>query len=130
MQDCIFCQIVAGKSPSYKVYEDEVYLGILDIYPLTKGHVLVIPKQHYQWVHDVPEFGEYWKTALKIARALEKTLALKWVQYFTHGYIPHAHIHVIPRYEETSLAAFLPKEKITVSKKEMTEIAEKIQKAL
>lgn len=130
MQDCIFCQIVAGRSPSYKIYEDEIYLGILDIYPLTKGHVLVVPKQHYRWVHDVPEFGEYWRTALKIAKVLEKTLSPKWVQYFTHGYIPHAHIHVIPRYEETSLAAFLPKGKITLSKEEMTEIAEKIRKAL
>ncbi len=131
MENCIFCQIVAGKSPSYKVYEDYKFYGLLDIFPVVRGHVLLIPKQHYQWVHDVPEFGTYWETALKVAKAVQKAMNVEWTQFFTHGLIPHAHIHILPRYDDIKLAAFLPKERIeTPTKKEMNEIAEKIRRAL
>ena len=54
MQECIFCQIVAGKLPSYKVYEDEEFLAFLDIFPKSTGHTLVIPKKHVEWVWDLP----------------------------------------------------------------------------
>ncbi|MFA5403361.1 MAG: HIT domain-containing protein, partial [Ignavibacteria bacterium] len=46
-EDCIFCKIIAGEIPSYKVYEDEDFIGILDIFPNTKGMTLLIPKEHY-----------------------------------------------------------------------------------
>lgn len=130
MQDCIFCQIAAGKVPSFKVYEDDKFLGFLDIFPTSKGHSLLIPKKHFRWVHDVPDFGQYWETVLKVERAIEKGFKPKWVQYFTHGYIPHAHIHIIPRYDEIG-AEFFPDGKIDPpSKEEMTEIAAKIRKNL
>lgn len=131
MENCIFCQIVAGKSPSYKVYEDDMFYGLLDIFPASKGHVLLVPKKHYQWVHDVPEFGRYWETAVKITRAVEKALNPKWVQYLTHGIIPHAHIHIIPGYEEIKGTNIIPEQgKLSLSKEEMTEIAEKIRNTL
>lgn len=132
MEKCIFCQIVAGKAPSYKVYEDDLFYGLLDIFPMTKGHVLLIPKKHYRWVHEVPEFGRYWETALKLEKALDKALNPKWIQYFSYGLVPHAHIHIIPRYEEIKGEVFLPASKMDPppSKEEMTEIAEKIKKNL
>jgi histidine triad (HIT) family protein len=130
MEKCIFCQIVSGKSPSYKVYEDDLFYGFLDIFPVTKGHILLVPKKHYRWVHDVPEFGQYWETALKLKKVLDKTLKPKWVQYFTHGLISHAHIHILPRYDEVG-TGFLPNGKIDPpSKEEMTAIATKIRKNL
>lgn len=133
MKDCIFCQIVAGKSTSYKVYEDDLFYGLLDIFPASKGHVLLISKKHYDWVHDVPEFGRYWETALKIKKAIDKAFSPKWVQYLTHGILPHAHIHIIPRYEGINdiYKDVIPQQgKLNFSKKEMNEIAEKIRNAL
>ena len=128
MENCIFCQIVAGKSPCYRVYEDEFFLGFLDIYPRTKGHSLLIPKNHYSWVYEVPEFGKYWKAVLKLTRAMQKAMSPSFVTYVTHGLeIDHAHIHILPRTEgETS---FIPETK-SFPKEEMAEIADKIYKTV
>ena len=99
MSDCIFCKIVAGELPCYKVYEDEKYLGFLDIHPLTLGNSLLIPKDHHRWVFDVPNFGEYFEVARKIALASEKVLNIESVSLLTLGYeVPHAHIRIIPRF--------------------------------
>jgi len=127
MENCIFCQIVAGKSPCYKVYEDDLFLGFLDIHPGTPGHTLVIPKKHCQWVYDVPEFDKYWLVVLKITKAIQKALNPIFVTYLTYGLqVPHAHIHILPRSEKNQsevapLQGFLEKEK-------MEEIANKIYK--
>ena len=67
MDDCIFCKIVKGEIPCFKVYEDENFLGFLDINPLNPGNSLLIPKEHYRWVIDVPKFGQYFEIAKKIA---------------------------------------------------------------
>ena len=130
MDDCIFCKIVKGESPCYKVYEDENYLGLLDIFPASKGHVLLITKKHYRWVHDVENFEKYWGTALKVKKALEKAMSPKWIQYLTHGLIQHAHIHIIPRYDKVSASRVIPDQgRLTFTKKEFTEIAKKISSA-
>ncbi|NMC08786.1 HIT domain-containing protein, partial [Candidatus Microgenomates bacterium] len=55
MDDCIFCKIVKGDIPCYKVYEDEEVIAFLDIKPLSKGHVLVLPKKHFENIYDIPE---------------------------------------------------------------------------
>ena len=55
MNDCIFCKIVKGEIPSYRVSETDDVLVILDVNPLSKGHVLVLPKEHYENIHDIPE---------------------------------------------------------------------------
>ena len=101
MDDCIFCKIVAGQIPAYKIYEDDNYLGFLDIFPRVAGHSLLIPKKHFTWVYDVPNFGEYWETVLKVTHALQKTMSPTFVTYVTHGLeVPHAHIHIMPRRKE------------------------------
>jgi len=126
MKNCIFCQIVDGKSPCYKVYEDEFFLGFLDIYPRVKGHSLLIPKKHYSWVYEVPEFGEYWEAVLKLTKAIQKVLSPSFVTYVTHGLeIEHAHIHILPRTEGE--ISFVPETK-SFPKEEMAEIADKIYK--
>ena len=61
MENCIFCKIVSGEIPSYKVYEDNEFMAFLDVRPLNLGHTLVIPKKHYRWVWDVPNIGEYYE---------------------------------------------------------------------
>jgi len=127
MNQCIFCQIVARKSPCYRVYEDDLFLGFLDIRPRTIGHTLLIPKKHYRWVYEVPQFEKYWLAVLKISQAMQKTLKPTFITYVTHGLeVPHAHIHILPRQHET---AFVPPP-IFLPKEEMEKIAKKIWEAI
>jgi histidine triad (HIT) family protein len=96
MADCIFCQIAAGKIPSYKIYEDKNYLAFLDIFPKTEGHTLVIPKTHVNWVWDYPQLGEYFEIVGKVARHL-RAKSGQPVRSLVYGFdVPHAHVHLFP----------------------------------
>lgn len=97
--ECIFCRIVAQQVPAKVVYEDDDFIAFLDVNPRNPGHTLVIPKQHHRWVYDVPQFGKYWDVAKIVALAAIRSLEAKTVNFVTVGQIPHAHIHVIPRFE-------------------------------
>ena len=100
MDDCIFCKIVRGEVPCYKIYEDEKFLGFLDINPLNPGNSLLIPKVHYRWVVDVPNFGEYFEIAKKIAIKTMPIVGANATSFLTLGYeVPHAHIRIIPRFD-------------------------------
>lgn len=119
MTDCIFCKIVAGEIPSYKVYEDADFLGFLDINPQSPGHVQVIPKQHYRWVWDVPNTSAYFDVVTKIARAQRKAFGTEWILSKIVGdEVPHAHIWVFPE------------NKVAGDKKAFEENAAKIKAAL
>jgi len=97
MSDCIFCQIVKGKIPSYKVYEDDEFLAFLDVFPKTEGHTLVIPKKHVEWVWDYPNLGKYFEVVGKVARNHRKVIGGEMVRSMIFGLeVPHAHIHVKP----------------------------------
>jgi histidine triad (HIT) family protein len=97
MSDCIFCQIASGKISCHKIFEDDSFIGFLDISPVIAGHVLIIPKKHYRWVHEVEEFGKFWEAAQKVAKAQIKGLKVPTVVFATAGLeIFHAHIHVLP----------------------------------
>jgi histidine triad (HIT) family protein len=101
MNDCIFCKIVKGEIPAYKVYEDEKFLAFLDIRPLSPGHTLVIPKKHYRFVWDVLNAGEYFEVAKKIAQAQQKVFGTDVIWSKIMGdEIPHAHIWVFPHAEQ------------------------------
>ncbi len=130
MVDCLFCNIIGGSIPSYKVFENDLFLGFLDVYPKVKGHTLIIPKKHHRWVYDVPEFGEYWEAALLATKAIKRALKPEWVSYFTYGAVPHAHIHIMPRYEKMSAdipeSAMLPHKTLQFTKEEFSKIAAKI----
>ena len=124
--DCIFCKIVKKELPCYQVYEDDEFLGFLDIFPRVKGHTLLIPKEHQRWAYDVPNFGAYWEAALKITNAMKKAMTPEFITYVTHGLeVPHAHIHILPRMKgETS---FVPETK-TFKKEEFEKVANRIRK--
>lgn len=125
IDNCIFCQIVEGKLPCYKVYEDDEFLAFLDIYPKVLGHTLVIPKKHYRWVYDVENFEKYWGVVLKITQAMKAKLNPYFITYVTHGLeVPHAHIHILPRDKKET--AFVPETK-SFSKEVMTQTAEKLR---
>jgi histidine triad (HIT) family protein len=97
MSDCIFCKIVSGEIPAAVVYEDQAFIAFLDIHPQAPGHVQVIPKHHYRWVWDVPNVGDYFEVARKIAKAQQRAFGVEWVLSKVVGdEVPHAHIWVFP----------------------------------
>jgi histidine triad (HIT) family protein len=131
MSDCIFCLIVAGKIPCYKVFENEYFLGILDISPVVEGHTLIIPKKHYRWVHEVEEFGKFWEVAQKVAKAQIKVLKIESVVFATAGIeVPHAHIHVLPMPPKQK-GEYLPgvesAKRISMSPSQLQEVAVKLR---
>lgn len=123
MNECIFCKIVARELPLVSTYEDDTYLGFLDINPRNDGHSLLIPKEHHRWTYDVPNFGEYWEAARKVALATKEVTDAAFISFQTFGIIsPHAHIHIIPMMEMTE--NYPPKKELDREKGE--EIARKI----
>lgn len=130
--DCIFCKIVKGEIPCYNVYEDDSFFAFLDIKPRNLGHTLVIPKKHYRWVWDVENIGEYFVIVKKIANAIKKALNTDFVVSLVIGEeIEHAHVWLVPRYENDGHGAAINLDNIKeVSEEEMKEIAEKIKSFL
>ena len=119
MENCIFCKIVKGEIPSHKVYEDENFFAFLDINPQSPGHVQVIPKEHFRWVWDVPNVGEYFEVVRKIAKAEQKAFDTEWILSKIIGdEVTHAHIWVYPN------------DKVKGDKKDFETNAEKIRKEL
>lgn len=102
---CIFCKIIEGELPSYKVYEDERVLAFLDINPLSDGHVLVVPKIHEQFVERLPIeyhealFSSIRKLVCPIQEAMESPASNVIVNNGPNAgqIIPHVHVHIIPR---------------------------------
>lgn len=99
--DCIFCKIVTGDIPSFKIYEDDKFLAFLDAFPLVPGHTQIVPKKHYRWVWDVEPAGEYFEFINKVANHYRKVLGEdKLIVSLTIGEdVPHAHYHLIPDHE-------------------------------
>jgi len=97
MKNCIFCKIVNKEIPANIVYEDDNFLAFLDIHPQSPGHTQVIPKKHFQWVWDIPNAGEYFEVAKKIALAQRKAFKTDWILSKIIGdEVEHAHIWVFP----------------------------------
>jgi histidine triad (HIT) family protein len=98
--ECVFCKIIKGEIPCYKVYEDKDFLAFLDIRPLNPGHTLVIPKQHHRWVWDVPNIGQYYELVQKIVKAIKEEFKTDYVVSLVFGEeVQHAHVWLVPRFE-------------------------------
>ncbi|MBO0410086.1 HIT family protein [Enterococcus hulanensis] len=109
MENCIFCKIIDQEIPSYKIYEDEKVYAFLDISQATKGHTLVVPKQH---VTDIFEYddtlaADVFARIPKIARAIEKAFPemdglniLNNNKELAYQSVFHSHIHLVPRYSK------------------------------
>lgn len=103
--NCIFCKIVKGEIPCSKVYEDDLVLAFMDIAPINKGHILIIPKKHFLSLTSVP--AEYLEAMMKIAPTIAQC-AVREIDgdafnlHLSNGQcagqvVPHVHLHVIPR---------------------------------
>jgi histidine triad (HIT) family protein len=103
--DCIFCKIISGEIPSFKIYENDDSFAFMDINPASEGHALVIPKEHTMNVHSISDtaIAATVKTAKKVAAAVDKTLnpeGLNLVQCngpAAAQSVMHFHMHVLPR---------------------------------
>ncbi len=110
-QDCIFCKIIAGEIPSFKLYEDDATFAFMDINPANDGHALVVPKDHAKDVHAVSDgsISRTVITAKKIAAAIEKTVSPGGINLVQSNgpaagqSVFHFHMHVLPRREGDDL---------------------------
>jgi len=132
MPDCIFCKIINKGIPSHIIYEDKELLCFLDINPVNHGHILLIPKKHYEMMDDVPDdlLSNLFITTKKLMVILKKAMNAEYVILSVVGIdVPHFHIHLIPRFKKDGLANFWPTKKYS-SEQEAKEIAEKIKTLL
>jgi histidine triad (HIT) family protein len=132
MENCVFCKIAKKEIPCFEVYEDKKFFAFLDINPRNPGHTLVIPKEHFRWVWDVPYLGEYFEVVGKIANAIKKAMKTDFVVSFIIGEeVPHAHIHLVPRFSGDGHGALIELSLIRkIEKEEMAKIANKIRRSL
>ena len=127
----IFSKIVEGEIPCYKVAETEEYLAFLDVFPLVKGHVLVIPKKETDYIFDIEskEYEGLWSFAKSVAKGMKSVLPCKRIGVSVIGLeVPHAHIHLIPMNEVGDMNFAKPKLKF--SDEEMEEVRSLIAKEL
>jgi histidine triad (HIT) family protein len=127
----VFSKIISGDIPAYKVLENESFLAFLDIFPLAKGHVLVIPKKETDYLFDITsvKYLELWKFTQQVAKAMDKVIDCKRIGVAVIGLeVPHAHIHLVPLNSVSDINFERPK--LSFSEEEMDEVAQKIRKAL
>jgi histidine triad (HIT) family protein len=135
MEDCIFCKIVAGEIPSDKIYEDEGVLAFMDIRPVSRGHALVIPKNHSKDVLEVEEkdLHQVLAVARKLSHAVMKAVGAEGFTISTNRgeaagqTVFHLHFHIIPRFRNDGLKPWQHQETEPKTRKE---IAGKIKQEL
>ncbi|MBI2146433.1 HIT domain-containing protein [Candidatus Woesearchaeota archaeon] len=116
-QQCIFCQIITGKIPSKKIYDDANSLAILDINPAARGHILLLPKEHYGILPQMPDdlLGALFSTAKRLSQVVLKVLKVSGTTIFVANGLaagqkaPHVMLHIIPRKEGDGLFALQPR---------------------
>ncbi|WP_205503907.1 HIT family protein [Rufibacter psychrotolerans] len=129
--ETIFSKIIRGEVAAYKILEDDRFLAFLDVFPLVKGHTLVIPKEPVDYIFDLdPEaLADLHKFSQKVAQAVKKAIPCKKVGVAVVGLeVPHAHVHLVPLNQISDMNFSNPKQKL--EPEEMEEIAEKIRQAL
>lgn len=127
----IFSKIINGDIPCYKIAENEDCFAFLDINPMVKGHVLVVPKREVDYLFDLPdnELADLQLFAKKIASALKKAVPCQRIGQAVLGMeVPHAHIHLIPMQSEKDMLFSNPKLKL--SEEEFLQIAASIRAQL
>ena len=123
----IFSKIINGEIPCYKIHENDEFIAFLDVFPVTKGHVLVIPKIETDYIFDIEDssYSRMWQYAKKIAKALKLSFKCERVGISVIGLeVAHAHIHLLPinSLEDMNFT----KQKMNLSKQEFEEIAKAI----
>jgi histidine triad (HIT) family protein len=136
MTDCVFCDIVAGDAPAYRLHETDRTLAFLDIEPLNPGHALVVPKPHRETLTEMDGdlVADTFRSARTVAEAIEAAVdpdGLNLLQANGEAAgqeVFHAHVHVLPRYEEDDVEVSWPAE--ALSDGDAEGVAEKIRDAV
>jgi histidine triad (HIT) family protein len=101
--DCLFCKIIKGDIPSYKVYEEEKVLVFLDISPKANGHLLIIPKEHFKDIDDIDSLNYMLDVIRQMKNLLEKVLGIDGLTIIQNNGsaqdVKHFHIHLVPCYK-------------------------------
>ena len=137
-ENCLFCKIISGEVPSYKIYEDDAVYAFLDIYPASEGHTLVAPKKHFSNFTDMSaeDVALLFEAARKVTAAVENAFSAEGSNIgINNGEVagqdvPHVHVHVIPRRKGDGgrgIKSIVWTETDTTN---LEEVAEKIRKAL
>jgi histidine triad (HIT) family protein len=113
-ENCIFCKIVQKQASSSVIYEDESVMAFLDIRPVNEGHALIIPKEHYEQIFDIPSdlLGKVHQVTKTVALAVQKTVNADGISIVQQNGraanqdIFHLHVHVIPRYAGEKMKHF------------------------
>ncbi len=127
MSDCIFCKIVKGEIPSYKIWEDDKFYAFLDINPWTKGHALIIPKKHHDYLFDYnnKDYIELWLKTKMLSQRILKATGAKKIGVAVEGFeVRHIHIHLIPM---NDFGEFDPCKKTSATSEELQEMQEKLK---
>jgi len=125
----IFAKIINGEIPSHKVYEDDNFLAFLDIRPMVKGHILVIPKKEVDYLFDMnpEEYTSLLLAAQKVAKGIKKSVPCTKVGMTVIGLeVPHAHVHLMPINNVGDMSFKNPVVEMTQS--EMNQLAQLINK--
>lgn len=127
MSDSIFTKIIKGEIPCYKIAEDDCFIAFLDVFPIKKGHTLVVPKAQIDYLFDLDDslLSDLMIFAKKVAQKMERAISCERIGIAVIGLeVPHAHIHLVPLDTVGDIDFSQPK--LQLSAKEMTEIADSI----
>jgi histidine triad (HIT) family protein len=130
-EDCVFCKIVRGELPSWKVFENNAAIGILDTNPSAMGHCLIVPKRHVRYWHDLDdtETAEVFNATKSVAKRIKKAFKPDFVCIFVRGgRVKHAHIVLFPSHEGDKLSGF-PQSVLGTAKINLEEVREKLLRA-
>lgn len=131
MNDTVFAKIIRKEIPATIIYEDAESIAFLDIMPLSKGHTLLVPKEWFERIQDVPDelLASMFLKAKKLIIAMLHELHCDRIQLIVDGdRVPHFHIHLIPRFKDDQLHG--PQTTISYSEGEMEQVALKIKNSL
>ncbi|GAB2931738.1 HIT family protein [Nonomuraea fastidiosa] len=134
MSTDLFCEIIAGERSAHMVSSDDVALAFLDIRPVFKGHVLVVPRVHVETLTDLDDVGPFFERVKAVARAVEEGLEAGGTFVAMNNRIsqsvPHLHVHVVPRHRKDGLRGFFWPRTTYESADEAASYAARIAKAL
>ncbi len=135
--ECIFCKIVSGEIPSYKVFENDDVIAILDISQATKGHTIIISKKHHKNIYELDRetSAKLFSVVPELSRAINKAFSPIGLNVLVNTDRPlqsvmHVHIHLIPRYEDDEVKMHFVNHMGDVTKEQFLEIQTKIIKEL
>ena len=136
MNDCVFCRIIAGEVSAHFVLEDEATVAFLDARPVFKGHVLVVPRQHYETLGDLPPagVGPLFEPVRQLSVAVPAALGAQGTFVALNNVVsqsvPHLHVHAVPRSRKDGLRGFFWPRQRYASEDEAADFARRIAAAL